>query len=561
MIGVIASPSDHSVVSEFFQLFKTPWEHYRSGQRYEILLCCEDCIFDESSAALIFIYAGTECLFDAKNNVRIASQTEDSRILSFKGTKIPIYGKSVTFRGNEGSASNSSDATIREYESDGRQLIRIGYDLFAEVRRLLTVGQPSANAGIPALDLHIAMLRDLIVAAGLPLIEIPPVPDGYPFIACLTHDVDHPSIRFHGLDHTTFGFLYRATIGSMFDLLRGRKSSRNLFTNWRAALKLPLIHMGLAKDFWSEFTRYSKIESGLGSSFFVIPFKNRPGQEGKGKKQDYRASAYGASDIAEQIHELTSQGREIGLHGIDAWIDSASGREELAQIRQLTGKQDIGVRMHWLYFDEHSPETLERAGADYDSTVGYNETIGYRAGTAQAYKPLGVTRLLELPLHIMDTALFYPGYLDLSSTQAKEKVTLVLNHASQFGGCITVNWHDRSIAPERLWGGFYAQLMDDLKSKGAWFPTASQAVSWFRKRRSAEFQTSTLDPNSIHVKIPVNEGDRLPGLCLRIYNAPIPRESAANGVTPLLFHDLSLASSTDIKIPSSPQVPAHALLQ
>ena len=27
------------------------------------------------------------------------------------------------------------------------------------------------------------------------------------------------------------------------------------------------------------------------------------------------------------------------------------------------------------------------------------------------------------------------------------------------GGCITVNWHDRSISPERNWGGFYTHLI------------------------------------------------------------------------------------------------------
>ncbi len=101
-------------------------------------------------------------------------------------------------------------------------------------------------------------------------------------------------------------------------------------------------------------------------------------------------------------------GCEVGLHGIDAWLDSSKGREELEEIRSLTGNSEIGVRMHWLYYDQQSPVALEKAGAAYDSTIGYNETVGYRAGTTQVYKPLEANRLLELPLHVMDTALFYP---------------------------------------------------------------------------------------------------------------------------------------------------------
>ena len=59
-------------------------------------------------------------------------------------------------------------------------LARIGYDLFGEVRTLLTVGQPPENASIPTLELHIALLRDLIVVCGFPLVEIPPVPGRLP---------------------------------------------------------------------------------------------------------------------------------------------------------------------------------------------------------------------------------------------------------------------------------------------------------------------------------------------------------------------------------------------
>ncbi len=108
--------------------------------------------------------------------------------------------------------------------------------------------------------------------------------------------------------------------------------------------------------------------------------------------------------------------------------------------------------MHWLYYDQQSPSALETAGAAYDSTIGYNETVGYRAGTTQVYKPLDVSRLLELPLHVMDTALFYPSYLGLSPQEARALLGRMVDNAVHFGGCLTINWHDRSLAPERLWG-------------------------------------------------------------------------------------------------------------
>src|SRR5438876_5215843 len=106
------------------------------------------------------------------------------------------------------------------------------------------------------MEMHIALLRDLITGCSISLVEIPPVPAGYSFTVCLTHDVDHVGIRNHKCDHTMFGFLYRATIGSVINVCKGRRSLRQLAANWAAAISLPLVHLGLAKDFWYQFDRY-----------------------------------------------------------------------------------------------------------------------------------------------------------------------------------------------------------------------------------------------------------------------------------------------------------------
>ena len=71
---------------------------------------------------------------------------------------------------------------------------------------------------------------------------------------------------------------------------------------------------------------------------------------------------------------------------------------------EVTGESSIGVRIHWLLRDENTFPALEEAGFAYDSTVGYNETIGYRSGTTQVFRPAGVRSLLELPLHDQDGA-------------------------------------------------------------------------------------------------------------------------------------------------------------
>lgn len=548
MIGVMANPAEHMVISEFFELFKTPWEFYQSDRAYEVLLCSGDGDFLSNTAKLVLIYASGNLASDVAEKIEIASRKRHS-VLLHRGARLPIYGDGITFRelGTDFLIDEESRQTaMQQYKSSGGVVARIGYDLFDEVSSLLTDGQPPVYSDIPTLDLHIALLRDLIVANGVALIEIPPVPDKYGFIACLTHDVDHPSICLHKWDHTMFGLLYRATLGSLVNLFRKRISVRDLLRNWTAAFKLPFVYMGFAKDFWSDFDdRYLELEKGLCSTFFVIPFKDNPGKNSSGLAPAFRAARYGVQDIADTIEKIMAAGCEIGLHGINAWLDSSKGEEELEEVRRLTGESQIGVRMHWLYYDQQSAAALESAGAFYDSTAGYKETVGYLNGTTQAYKPLEVQRLLELPMHIMDTALFYPAYMGLSQRQATNILSRLTNNVSHFGGCITINWHDRSLAPERLWDACYRDLVQDLKDRHAWFATAGQAVSWFRKRRSVVFEMDR-EENVMYTKFTAHQEESLPSLRLRVYN---PREtSEVNGRGSEEYFDIAFNESVDNRV-------------
>lgn len=551
MIGVIAYPADQNVVREFFELFKTPWEFYQTNQEYDVVLCAGDGQI-EISAKLVLFYAGRVTAFDKKQKIQTVRQQRHTCILLYEGDRIPIYGDSITFAGIGNCLLTQAESRECAAYLDGqeeRSLARIGYDLFSEVRTLLTVGQPAANAKMPALELHIAFLRNLITGCGVPLVEIPPVPDGCRFIACLTHDVDHPLIRQHKWDHTIFGFLHRALFGSLRNLIRGRMSLRDLLTNWMAALRLPFVYLGLAKDFWREFDdRYLELEGGLPSTFFFIPRKNDPGRNLNGLAPRRRAAQYEAQNIGDGIRKLTAAGCEVGLHGIDAWLDSSKGRDELEKISSLTGNSEIGVRMHWLYYDQQSPATLEASGAAYDSTFGYNETVGYRAGTTQVYRPLDATRFLELPLHAMDTALFYPSYLDLSRQQAKLLLGELVDNAVRFGGTLTINWHDRSLAPERLWGQSYRDLIKELKSRGAWFATAGQAVSWFQKRRSATFETDSIHPDGVGVGVVVGHSDNLGRLRLRIQKAR--KGPGISALSSEDYIDVAVEENIESRVPS-----------
>ena len=97
MIGVIADPSDFSVVQEFFELFKTPWEFYREGRHYSVLLCSGDSGLREQDAQLVVIYGGAKARSDAAIAGSRASGKVSSRLLSYKGARLQLYFESFTF--------------------------------------------------------------------------------------------------------------------------------------------------------------------------------------------------------------------------------------------------------------------------------------------------------------------------------------------------------------------------------------------------------------------------------------------------------------------------------
>jgi peptidoglycan/xylan/chitin deacetylase (PgdA/CDA1 family) len=517
MIGVVARSEQAAAVEEFFELFKTPWEYHRPGQPYDVVVATTGDVPNVDTHLLIVYGAGHKST-DVAYGVAGRSPRRGGLLL-YRSIQLPVYGELATFdEGEGGTPCISADDGVAglRIRSGRATVLRLGFDLFDEVGLLISAGQPPDNSHVPTLDLHIAMLRDWILGEGIPLLEIPPIPAGYQFAVCLTHDIDFGGIRNHLLDHTMWGFLYRATVGAVRNLLRGRLSMAQVFQSWRAAAALPFVFMGWAKDFWDPFGWYLAVERGLRSTYFVIPFKGRQGDRVTVSHASRRAAGYELNDLARGMKALRTEGCELAVHGIDAWHSVEKGRAERQRIADVSGESSIGVRMHWLLRDENTVRVLEEAGFAYDSTDGYNETIGYRSGTSQVFRPAGARTLLELPLHIQDGAMFYPDRLDLSESEAWRRCQRIVDHVKDSGGVLTTLWHDRSPAPDRLWGDFYVRLLGTLSSLAPWFASAGDAAGWFRARRRVRFE-QVIGSGVTHIR-PCYDGEEVrPPFRIRVH--------------------------------------------
>ena len=560
MIGVIAKADQARVVEEFFELFKTPWEFCLPGRAYDVVIITTKQV-PEVNAKLLLLYGPDATSQDGR--WRIVDRNTGSAVLRVGDSTLPVYCGLSTFADKgQGPVCLTIDSQVAGFyaERNSTTVLCLGYDLFEEVRFLLSTGQPVEHAQTPTLDRHIEMLRNWIVAEEIPLLEILSAPAGYRFSVCLTHDIDFIGIRNHKFDHTMLGFVYRATIGSLHNFFRRRLPLRQALKNWRAVASLPFVYFGWVKDFWEPFDWYLKAEKDLPSTYFLVPFKGKSGEKVPGQNGYTRAVAYEVGEHSEALAMLRHAGSEIGVHGIDAWHSVDSGTNERNKISGVIGAPATGIRMHWLLQDRNTAVVLEKSGYVYDSTAGYNNTVGYWAGTSQVYRPLNAKELLELPVEIQDGALFYPQRLDLSTSGAEKLCRSLIGNAEKFGGVLTTIWHDRSHAPERLWGEFYTGLIQTLRSMGVWFGTAGAIVGWFGQRRQAHF-VQIQDSDGVRTALRYEGPEIQPPLNVRCYSASIQVTVDDNPAVRFVDIPWNGKSTPDLKTPlglhsSSVQDPA-----
>jgi hypothetical protein len=191
--------------------------------------------------------------------------------------------------------------------------------------------------------------------------------------------------------------------------------------------------------------------------------------------------------------------------------------------------------MYWLYLAPDSLAKLDQAGFAYDSTSGYNDAVGFRAGTTQAFRPLGAERLLELPLHIQDTALLYPRRMHCRPRDATGICRALIGQTRRLGGVLTVSWHERSLVPERQWDVVYRALLDDLQRAGALIRPAGEVVAWFRLRRAVDLEGIDVDPGLLRGLAAEGRERRESSLLVRVHGR--------HGITDIAAHGEALLSA------------------
>ena len=287
----------------------------------------------------------------------------------------------------------------------------------------------------------------------------PPRPG--PLTVALTHDIDTPW-RWSGA---------RAVAGAAARVKRAALAGRTheLARELRGLAGLPRHRARGTDPNWC-FDRICEIERSHGgfSTYFVLAGHHHPA--------DGAAPSVYERVRPAVVTQVLAQGDELGVHpSYTASEDIGLIAEERARLEALAGGAVRGVRFHYLRHDAHRtlPE-LDRLGFAYDSSQGYADRPGMRAGLSFPYRPYDLAAdrplgMLELPLVVMDATLAEDRYLGLAADDGLELAVATLERAAQAGGTVSVLWHNDRFDPAyaRGWDRAYDRLLGWVRSAAA----------------------------------------------------------------------------------------------
>jgi len=304
----------------------------------------------------------------------------------------------------------------------------------------------------------------------------PPRWGGARFAVAITHDVDVP------WRWTRLGI--RGSAARLRDDARAGRGGAAL-REARALSAVPWHKVRGTDPNW-RFERIFRIERTRtqGSTFFLLAGHRHPADGAV--PEAYERLRPRLVDL------LREGGGEIGLHGsYTAARDFQRLAEEKGRLEELAGPL-AGQRYHYLRVDPLANLTpLADLGFAYDTSLGFADQPGFRAGIAHPYRPWSFEHdapldLIEVPLAVMDVTLAEDRYLGLPAAAAERRLLDVVEWAAGNGGGFAVLWHTDRFDPatSRGWDRLFFRFLEAVRAHGGvCVPArtlAEEAAAWLR---------------------------------------------------------------------------------
>ena len=354
-----------------------------------------------------------------------------------------------------------------------------GRDAHGRLRFAASFQARHGYGDVPIVNCYVDLLRGL-VRRQLGLVGQPLWPPGKRAAIGLSHDVDRPC---------KWGLLRALSHGQW------PRGGRRLawFLGKSGKIAFDRLRAGGRDDFWLfEPIMAAEQERGFRSTFMFAPTPSF-GRGGTRWDVDYDIGWSGFEPLFRAIAE---DGFEVGLHaGYSACSDGRRFVDERRSLADRSGAAVTGLRHHFWHLGPDEGRTLrmhEEAGFAYDSSIAFNDELGFRRSVALPFRPWDPTlgrslRTLQLPTFCMDGNLFHrrsePGL-------AIGRVARFLDRIKTQGGLGVIDWHVRTSLPAnrefRDWGRAYLGILDLLAADpGLWVTGLGEIDAWLEARRAA----------------------------------------------------------------------------
>tara|TARA_B100000508_G_scaffold118450_1_gene98511 strand:+ start:20003 stop:20851 length:849 start_codon:yes stop_codon:yes gene_type:complete len=169
------------------------------------------------------------------------------------------------------------------------------------------------------------------------------------------------------------------------------------------------------------------------------------------------------------IKKVANSGHEIGVHGsFDSYKNIELLKKEKETLEKILNGKVTGIRQHHLNRDDTTWEIQHEVGFKYDSSLGFNDGIGYPDEKIRPFKPLS-NEFIVFPMALMD--------FTFSNTSNKwEKLEYIIKQTIENEGVLVLNWHTDTFSLKEFpdHQKDFLRIISLLKSRNAEFLTLKE---------------------------------------------------------------------------------------
>ena len=293
-------------------------------------------------------------------------------------------------------------------------------------------------------------------------------PEGKEFAICLTHDIDSLT------KYPSAPKILRVGITQL------RRQKPRWYLEMARNYLAMLFH--LRKGPYETLDDIVKLEGqyGFRSSFY---FK-------AGDSSIHDENLVGRPKAVSIIRRMEDKGWEVGLHaGYNTYKDVRIMSQERDEVDRAVSKRNYGCRQHCLRWK--TPDTWriqEKLGLLYDTSLGFNDELGFRCGICVPFKPFDIKEnreldIWELPLTVMDASFDSPRYQGLSPEGGYGEIIKHINMVKKYGGCFVLLWHNTSFQPSGEWTRrkeTYQKLMKFISTQNVFVTSGREIIQWWK---------------------------------------------------------------------------------